>query len=535
MPRLVPQVHTYNPSEYVLGEDGTYRRNGYHDGRDEDAAHRFGGGYRLRTRRLNEGTTQEVEIREMVMLAAGGSTPSSITPVGQDRETARSAGDDREKILEKCYELYVSDPLAGQIAETTKNFVFGSGCSVTFVDDKANAWAKRFRVRNEMDVLEKALGAMSVYQGDIYLWLRPVQEDLEAGRRRIEIAGDTRLTVIDPQNIVGIETMPDDPRDVLFYHFSYMDPDKQTKVQLKIRPHDKYDPEKDAKRGCVIQIKFNSDPNDPFGNPDFLRIGEWLENYKEYLRDGVIINKLYRSPCYDITLSDADAPDVQLAIARYKNWKIGSNAVHNDKEKWETMEFAGPNSSQSEARRAILLMIAAGVGFAEYMLADGSNANLASTTTQELPVLKKFEDRQSAFKCAFWYVYQIVLMHAAVYGDLPESFDEFKADYYWEGTIDFPSLVKSTEKETEETNASATSGGYMSKTTAAGRLGLNYADEVRRMMKDSVLAATAEKAMMDERKKQGLDDINPDGTPKEPKPVPAKGNLAGQGGSKAAA
>jgi hypothetical protein len=468
------------------------------------AASRYGGGFRLRVaEEVRDGVP--VEIREMVSLAAGGSAASGTPVSGEQLEAVKSAPADRTKILQKSYELYISDPLGGQIAETTKHFIFGAGTTVSFVDPDAQKWAERFRRRNQMSEREKCMGAMSVYQGDIYLWMRPVLADMLAGKRKVEIRGDTRLTLIDPQNIVGVTHDPTDMANIFFFHYEYKDPDTGKVVKLDIRPWDKYDPVADAAKGCIIQIKFNSDPNDPFGYPDFVRIGEWLENYKEYLRDGVIINKLYRSPCYDIKIIDGDADDVRAAIARYKGWKIGSNPVHNDKEEWEVLEFAGPNSSQSEARRAILLVIAAGVGFAEYMLADGSNANLASTTTQELPVLKKFEARQHTFKGAFEIMYQIVLMHAAVYGDLKESFDEFDADYFWPGAVEFPNLVRSEEKDVEEVNASATAGGYMSKRTAAKRLGLSLDTELRYLAEDAEAEAKVEGDRLKKRQAQGLD------------------------------
>lgn len=484
---------------------GVFRRTGAGaDAQAQLAAAMHGGGFRLRVAsETKDGITREV--REMISLAAGGSAAAGTVVNGEQLEAVKAAPGDRSRILQRAYELYISDPIGGQIAETTRNFIFGAGTTVSFEDQEAQKWVERFRHRNMMSEREKCLGAMSVYQGDLYLWLRPVLQDMLAGRRKVEIKGDTRLTLIDPQNIAAVEHDPTDMGNVYFFHYEYKNPDTGQIVSLPIRPWDKYDPQADATNGCIIQIKFNADPNDPFGYPDFVRIGEWLENYKEYLRDGVIINKLYRSPCYDITIVDGDADDVRAAIARYKNWKIGSNPVHNDKEAWQVLEFTGPNSSQSEARRAILLVIAAGVGFAEYMLADGSNANLASTTTQELPVLKKFEARQHTFKVAFEIMYQIVLMHASVYGGLSESFDEFDADYFWKGTVEFPNLVRSEEKAVEEVNASAVAGGYMSKRTAAKRLGLSLDNELRYVEEDAEREAQVEGDRLKKRQAKGLD------------------------------
>ena len=496
---LKPLSRTISEKDLVWDTGAGVFRNVSGDPRRANAARR-GGGYRVRSR-----ITADGEVKEVIALAAGGFASNNTEPQGGGLDAAKPGSSDRNAILQKCYELFVSDPLGGQIAETTRNFIFGSGTSVTFDDATAQQWVNRFRAKNMIGEQEKCMGAMSVYQGDEYLWLRPITEDVAAGRRRVWIAGDTMLTLIDPQNITGIRHNPTDPNDAFAYLCEYKDEDKGGEiVKIAIPDHRYYDPDAQAALGCIIHIKFNADPNDPFGNPDYLRVGEWMENYKEYLRDGVIINKLYRSPCYDITIIDGDENDVDAAIARYRGWKIGSNPVHNDKEEWKILEFKGPNSSQSEARRAILLIIAAGVGFAEYMLADGSNANLASTTTQELPVLKKFESRQDSFKTAFMLMYQIVLMHASVHGGLPASMDDFNADYYWPGAVEFPPLVRAEERDVEQVNSGAVEDGYMSLRTAAKRIGLNLADELRKKVEDAVALAEAEAKIMEEREKRGL-------------------------------
>lgn len=489
------------PSGFRRLDDGTLVRV---EAGEISRAHRerYGGGFRERTRSETK-DGEVVTVTEVISLAAGGFVTNNTTPRGNDLEAAKEPTRDRKRILERCYNLYKTDPLGGQIAETTKNFLFGAGTKVAGRNDEEDRFLKRFRIKNDMGLREGQVGAMSVYQGDIYFWLRPVTEDLKIGQRVIWRKGDTRLTLIDPLNIAGIEHDPVDTEDVYFYHFEYRDVDTSKTQKLKIPDHTKYDPQSQKALGCIIHLKFNSDPNDSFGSPDYLRIGEWLENYAEYLRDGVIINRLYRSPCYDITITDGDATDIAAAAARYRNWKVGSNPVHNDKEVWSILEFTGPNSSQSEARRAILLIIAAGVGFAEYMLADGSNANLASTTTQELPVLKKFEARQLMFKWAFTHMYGIVLLNANAFAGLKLDTDDF-GDLVMEVSVDFPALVRSEESAVEGVNTSAVEGGYMSRTTAAERLGLNLKQQLRERLLEAEEEIAVEKEILAKRVAAGL-------------------------------
>ena len=229
---------------------------------------------------------------------------------------------------------------------------------------------------------------------------------------------------------------------------------------------------------------------DAFGHSDLIRIKEWLDNYQEYLRDGVIINKLYRSPCFDISIKDAGQDEIDAAAARYRNWQIGSNPVHNDNEVWQVLEFTGPNTSSESARRALLLIVAAGVGFAEYMLADGANANLASSKSQQLPVIKKFEDRQDIYAYHLQKIFQFALYIKASVGydsKLDLQYDQEGDFMPFEGTIEFPTIAQEKDVEVAQTNEKAILGGYMSLRTACSRLGLNYDREMAQLQNDQPL------------------------------------------------
>jgi hypothetical protein len=229
---------------------------------------------------------------------------------------------------------------------------------------------------------------------------------------------------------------------------------------------------------------------DPFGHSDLVRIKEWLDNYTEYLRDGVIIQKLYRSPCFDVSIEDGTPDEISAAISRYRSWTIGSNPIHNSREKWQILEFTGPNTSSETARRSLLLMIAAGVGFAEYMLADGSNSNLASSKSQELPVIKKFQDRQDIFAHFIMQVFQFALLVKATLArgtGLEIEKDDEGDPMGWEGQVKFPTIAEERDIEVAQTNAAALLGNYMSPRTAAARLNLDYARETEIMLQDKVI------------------------------------------------
>lgn len=387
----------------------------------------------------------------------------------------------RQKTLDESYRLWKYDPLGGCIVRTTTFFTLGRGLIFQFDDDKIQAYVKKFYEKNKLNIRLRAASDEANALGEVYIWLRPKKYESFVGMKKIWNVGDTQITFIPPDNITSVETADDDVGDVHNYIYEYQGADKNDHTVI-IPDISKFDPDGDVSRGCIIQIKLNSGNMDPFGHSDLIPIKEWLDNYQEYLRDSVVINKLYRSPCYDVSIEDGTPEEIAQAVARYRNWTIGSNPVHNSKEVWTILEFTGPSSNNEEARRSLLLMIAAGVGFAEFMLADGSNSNLASAKAQGLPVIKKFEDRQELWSETLMCMFQFAIMMKAKlvpnFGIKIETDDEDDIVPF-SGTVNFPSINQDKELEVAQTNQLALEGKYMSVRTACARLNLDFDREMK--------------------------------------------------------
>tara|TARA_R110002096_G_scaffold388802_2_gene583120 strand:+ start:2851 stop:4389 length:1539 start_codon:yes stop_codon:yes gene_type:complete len=416
----------------------------------------------------------------------GGSfdTKPMLRSVGLPPFKLPTAG--RKQLIDESYRLWKYDPLGGSIVRTTTFFVLGRGVVFQFDDDDAQFYANKFYKKNNLEIKLRAASDESTAFGEVFVWLRPKSSDVKKGNKVIWRQGDTQVTFIPPDNITHVETAEDDVGDV--HNFLMEWEDANMIDHSDTIPHiSKYDFETGNSNGCIIQMKLNAGNIDPFGHGDLIAVKEWLDNYQEYLRDGVIINKLYRSPAYDISIEDGTEDEVNAAIARYRGWSIGSNPVHNSREEWKILEFTGPNSSNEEARRALLLIIAAGVGFAEFMLADGSNSNLASSKSQQLPVIKKFEDRQDIWGHILEQMFQFALQAKATLNpasgltlttDREGDIEEFK------GKVDFPGIAQDRDLEVAQTNKIAIEDGYMSPRTAASRLNVSFDREVEQERND---------------------------------------------------
>lgn len=411
-----------------------------------------------------------------VWINSGGYFDTRPVRIGIGLQPFKLPQANRQQLLEQSYRLWKFDALGGNIVRTTTFFTLGRGTNFQFDDSDVQFHAEKFYRRNKLEVkLRSASDELTAF-GEVFVWLRPKFDDIRVGSRYIWRTGDTQVTFIPPENITNLETDDSDVGDVWNYIYEYTDANS-TPHTLEIPDISKYDFTLHADKGCILHIKINAGNIDPFGHGDLLSIQEWLDNYQEYLRDGVIINKLYRSPCYDVSIVDGTEDEVSAAIARYRGWTIGSNPVHNSREEWKILEFKGSSSNNEDARRALLLIIAAGVGFAEFMLADGSNSNLASSKSQQLPVIKKFEDRQDLWSFYLMEMFQFALRAKATIasGSKIEIERDQEGDIApFPGVVEFPAISQDRDLEVAQTNALAMKDGYMSPRTGATRLNLDF-------------------------------------------------------------
>lgn len=436
-----------------------------------------GGGIKLDNRRIVETKSgKSMSIREVITRASGGSANNKKLST-----VYRLDHNNREEMLDAGYNLWKYDSLGGTIVNLTTFFTYGKGITIQAEGIKKKILNK-FWKKNDMTIVSKDQCSEGVAYGENYWKLKVHKEDISVGKgvdRFIWKGGQVEFIPIDPKLITGVDHNPSNIKDVYGYIMEYEitdDEGNKEKEEEIIPPIDKYNPNKHE--SAMIHIKFNAATNDVHGLSDLVRIREWLLNYTDFLRDSVIINKLYRSPCYDITIKDADDLEIRRAIRRYEGWEIGSNPVHNDKEEWKILEFKGANISQESSRRALLLMVAAGVGFAEYMLADGANANMATTQSQQLPVVKKFEDRQMTYKTYWNKVFEFVLEMATLFGKYGIRVEkDFDGDPIWNVDAEFPPILVGKEKDIAESNSKALEDRYISERTACARMNQDYDKE----------------------------------------------------------
>lgn len=527
--------------DFYIGEDGKLHQYGKH-GQKTSEIEGISGGYKV-VPKLVEKDGKYHLTKEIINTASGSYFYSDdpSTYFSSFKNAFRSANPDRKELLEEGYRLWKYDPLGGTVVNLTTYFVMGRGLTINYDDPMSEKVLLKFWKKNKMWVKSKQMCDEGTAYGENFIRLKVHKKNKVVGGKNIWRAGDVEFCLVDPMVIDSIRHAADDVNNVYSYYLSHTD-DKGRDVSVEVKDISKFNLKTDTE--CILHIKFNSSSNDPFGLSDFIRIKEWLDNYQEFLRDGVIINKLYRSPCYDIKIIDGTEDDVKNAKSRYSGWKIGSNPVHNDKEEWDILEFTGTNTSAEVSRRALLLIIAAGVDFPEYMLADGSNSNLASTKSQQLPAVKRFEDRQDTYGESLIEIFDFVLNAKQEFGTVdlkPEK--DFEEENVWKGKIEFPVIAQEEDSIVAKTTVILSDAGLISKSTASMINGNSYNSEVSKMRADANLLAQTIADTKKEIKGKGLsteevdaiiakffqlevikDEIIPPGSSQKPKPVSSGSN-----------
>jgi hypothetical protein len=135
------------------------------------------------------------------------------------------------------------------------------------------------------------------------------------------------------------------------------------------------------------------------------------------------------------TAADRTGPRSQTpaasAIAMRRRLKPtpGSVAVESDSVAVSALANPVGANDASEDGRQLKLMNAVAFGLPEYMLSDGSNANLASSTSQQLPALMTFADMQRTLIEELWRpLFKLVIREAVAAGRLPEQVARCDAD-----------------------------------------------------------------------------------------------------------
>lgn len=316
----------------------------------------------------------------------------------------------RERVLSNCHAAYTRNPVANAAVEFTTDFVVGDGFNLMCKNERVEEILEAF-IDNPDNAIRE--------------WERQAVSDLQVdGELILRYFGDKPDSIVvvpqRPWELQWIETESGFFRRIETFHFQrYVtkgdDPTGGTETKTE-----------DVPAKDIQFIAINRHGYELRGRPELYRMLPWLRADKDFLEDRVRQNKWRGALLWHVKVENANASTIANVAARWRKPPSPGSAYVSS-----AFEEVAPLSNPTQADdasldgRAIRLMVLIGARLPEYFFADGENANLASSTNQQLPALTKFEAFQQIFIERVWTpMFQRVLQAAIDAGELPEEVEE---------------------------------------------------------------------------------------------------------------
>lgn len=342
--------------------------------------------------------------------------------------------EDHSSMLLSAYSLYHNNVHARSIVRTLVKFVLGIGPKVEPVDSEnkkvKEVW-KKFIKLNKFSRREKEIVTRLFRDGEVFLRFF---KDTETGDVRIRFIRSS--LIVTPKDKIysdityGIKTDPDDIEEVIEYYKC----DSQQTLKEVIPANQ------------IIHLKIFCDSDEKRGVSVYKVCANRIKQYDGWLEDRIALNKV-RSAIALIRKVSGSATNIKTIRDKNK-----SDNLSSDRNKQKTpyrgtvitaskdieYEMLSPNINATDVKddgRAILLSIAAAVGFPEMMFtADYSNANYSSSLIAQNPFVREIEEWQDFLKDFYKEVFSYVIEAAIEYGELPEDTDD-------DCIVEFPPLI----------------------------------------------------------------------------------------------
>lgn len=390
----------------------------------------------------------------------------------------------RMQVLSTCHSAYQRNPVAKRAIYYMMAFTVGDGFNLNcqnpevekviqdFIDNPDNA-VREYERQAPIDLL---------VDGEIFL-------------RIFEDDGEIVAAPMRPWEVQYIRTEPGFFRRPVLYHiqpYSMYNTDDPASA-MPISPFDVQAPD-------MMHVAINRMGYELRGRPELYSALPWLRAHKEWQENRARQNHWRGALLWWVKIASQVPSVIAAKLAQYQRPPTpGSTVVTSDKEEWQALTNPVGAGDASEDGRQLKLMALNGLGgIPEYMTGDGQNSNLATTKTQQLPVLMTFRMLQVILTTQVWMpLFTRVVQSAIDAGTLPaqvecmdstgkpildkatgatktiDTLKAFSVEYEPLGTSDPFTLAQAVQI--------AQTGGWISKQTAATEMGYDWAQEEDRI------------------------------------------------------
>ena len=346
----------------------------------------------------------------------------------QESTSKKLLGADFQKILFRSKQMYFNNPLAGHWINLTNYFVFGEGISTPIAKDtKVQETIDEFWNDPDNKLVLTSFEAQQLisskiqYEGNLFFVLFTDEE------------GMVRVRILDTTEVREVIKLPGDRQRNAFYKVSKVDRKFNFKTgafdlgaNKWVIYADKDIPdevisnfgipkERFVEDARIYHVKINTDINAKFGIPELHRGNDWISAHKNMAGDlATIIRSLSKfSWKKKIKGTQAQVNAISAAmttkcVLRNKGPAAGSTQIENEGIDLQAMKTpTGGVAIARDGLRQMLLMTCAASGIFEHYYGDPSTGNLATSKSMELPMVKKFTNRQRLWVA----IYETILQY----------------------------------------------------------------------------------------------------------------------------
>lgn len=326
----------------------------------------------------------------------------------------------RKYVLTQTHAAYQRNPLANTAVEYTADFVIGDGFNLTCKNKEVEKVLEDFICHDDNKLREWERQAVIDLQVDGEIILRYFKGKAEDGENENEIV----VVPQRPWELEYIKTERGFYRRPSKYHFQREENEGDDPTSATVTV-----PE-DVPADEILHIAINRHAYELRGRPDLYRILPWLRADTEFLQNRARQNYWRGALLWLVRVLNGSAAQVAQVATRWSRPPTaGSVAIESGNVEVEPLVNPSGANEANEDGRQIKLRSIIGMRMAEYMFADGQNANLASATAQQLPAITRFQAYQTIMIERVWYpLFKLALQSAIDNGILPEQVEEQTSD-----------------------------------------------------------------------------------------------------------
>lgn len=319
----------------------------------------------------------------------------------------------RRMVLSNCHAAYQRNPLAKRAINYVSAFTIGNGFNLTCHNKDVEKVLQDFIDSPDNCIREYERQAVKDLLVDGELVIRYYSE-----------GGETVAVPQRPWELEYIRTEKGFFRRPTSYHFQRWLTEGDSPFGAHVTEME------DVPADEIQHVAINKHGYELRGRPELFGVLAWLRAYKEWLENRARQNFWRGALLWFIQVMGGTSALIGAVAARWMRPPTpGSVAVESDKVNVQALQNPVGAGDAGEDGRQIKLMVAVGVGLPEYFLADGSNSNLASTKSQQLPAMMTFGEFQRILVEQVWYpMFKRVIQNAIDANILPEEVIEQDAD-----------------------------------------------------------------------------------------------------------